>query len=70
MTGLHEVCCYGSYGKAVCTGVVPERWMTGLHEVCCSGSYDKLSNFMDDLTAEGYAGAQVMPAVISAVRRI
>ena len=39
--------------------MVPEHWLSGLLTVCAAGDYDKLSTYVDDLMAEGYAGAQV-----------
>lgn len=42
------------------TGVIPEHWLTSLVEVCSSGSYDKLATYVDDLMAEGFAGAQIL----------
>jgi replication factor C subunit 2/4 len=42
------------------TGAVPQSWLRGLIEACASGSYDKLSAYVDDLMAEGYAAAQIL----------
>ena len=48
-------------------GVVPEDWLAGLFDVCSSGNYDKLSSYVDDMMAEGYAGAQVSATHIYAI---
>uniref|UniRef100_A0A6A7FVZ4 Replication factor C subunit 2 n=2 Tax=Hirondellea gigas TaxID=1518452 RepID=A0A6A7FVZ4_9CRUS len=42
------------------TGVVPDSWLSGLLDACSTGSYEKLAAYVDDLMAEGFAGAQML----------
>ncbi|KAF2363055.1 Replication factor C C-terminal [Trinorchestia longiramus] len=42
------------------TGAIPQTWLQGLIDACVSGSYDKLSSYVDDFMAEGYAAAQLL----------
>ncbi|KAK7069113.1 replication factor C subunit 4 [Halocaridina rubra] len=41
-------------------GVVPETWLNKLFEVCTTDSYEKLSDYLNDMMAEGFAGSQIM----------
>ena len=41
-------------------GVVPDKWIDKLLDVCRSNSFENLESYVNDVTCEGFSGAQLL----------
>ena len=41
-------------------GVVPDKWVDKLFEVCQTKTFENLEDYVNDITCEGFSGAQLI----------
>lgn len=46
------------------TGIVPTRYLKAYFESCKNGNINKIMDFIEDLTVEGYSALQVIISII------